>query len=257
MNKHLFIIIFFFSNLTQAQEYPFMSASYSKVDKFKFNNLLQKKPALSYLQENGKVANESFFDSIKKFDTNNKFEQFFYADTVENKAIIITRLVSDKERKERNKKFFKLQKDDKKFKRNLKGSTVDNLNLTDLQGNKYSMESLKGKIIVLNFWFTNCAPCIKEMPDLNKMKEKYQKEDVVFFAVTYNNKDLITPFLEKIKLDYIIIPNDQKTIDDFQIKFFPTNILINKEGKVEFINETFVSNGVDIIDKKIENLLKN
>lgn len=257
MTKYLFIIIFFFSSLTQAQEYPFMSASYLKVDKFKFNNLLQKKPTFSYLQENGKIANESFFDSIKKFDTNRRFEQFFYADTVENKAIIITRLVSDKERKERNKKFFKLQKDDKKFKRNLKGSSVDNLNLTDLQGNKHSMESLKGKIIVLNFWFTNCAPCIKEMPDLNKMKAKYEKEDVVFFAITYNKKDLIIPFLEKIKLDYIIIPNDQKTIEDFQIKFFPTNILINKDGKVEFINETFVSNGVDIIDMKIEKLLKN
>lgn len=94
------------------------------------------------------------------------------------------------------------------------------------------MESLKGKIIVLNFWFTNCAPCIEEMPDLNKMKAKYQKEDVEFFAITFNKKDLITPFLEKIKLDYIIIPNDQNTIDDFQIKFFPTNILINKEGKL-------------------------
>lgn len=257
MNKITFSLFLIFSIFCQAQEYPFMSTSYSKIDKFKFNNLLQKKPALSYLQENGKIANESFFDSIKKFDINRRFEQFFYADTVENKAIIITRLVSEKERKERNKKFFKSQKDDKKFKRNLKGSIVDNLNLIDLQGNKYSMESLKGKIIVLNFWFTNCAPCIEEMPDLNKMKAKYQKEDVEFFAITFNKKDLITPFLEKIKLDYIIIPNDQNTIDDFQIKFFPTNILINKEGKVEFINETFVSNGVDIIDMKIEKLLKN
>ena len=126
-----------------------------------------------------------------------------------------------------------------------------------MEGNKYSIESLRNKIIVLNFWFTNCAPCIKEMPDLNKMKEKYQKEDVVFFAITYNKKELVKPFLERTKLDFIIIPNDQKTIDDFQIKFFPTNILINKEGKVEFINETFVSNGIEIIDNKIEKLLKN
>ena len=257
MKKYLFILIFFFSILAQAQEYPFMSTSYSKIDKFKFSNLLQKKPTLSYLQENGKIANESFFDSIKKVDNSDKFEQTFFADTIENKAIIITRLVSQKERDERNKKFYKLQKDDKKFKRKLKGSTIENLSLTDLNGENYSMENLKGKIIVLNFWFTNCAPCIKEMPDLNKMKEKYEKEKVVFFAITYNKKDLVLPFLQKVKLDYIIIPNDQKTIDDFQIKFFPTNILINKEGKVEFINETFVSNGVDIIDKKIEKLLKN
>jgi thiol-disulfide isomerase/thioredoxin len=246
----------FLSCVLQAQDYPFLSTSYLKIDKFEFNNFLQKKPTLSYLLENGKVANDTYFDSIKKINTT-QFEQLYYADTLENKGIIITKAISEKEQKERNKKFFKLQKDDKKFKRNLKGSTIEKLNLTDLEGKKYSIAGLKNKIIVLNFWFTSCAPCIKEMPDLNKLKEKYQEEDVVFFAITYNKKDLIRPFLERTKLDFIIIPNDQATIDDFQIKFFPTNILINKEGKVEFINETFVSNGIEIIDAKIQKLLKN
>jgi thiol-disulfide isomerase/thioredoxin len=255
--KH-FLLIFFIvlSSLSQAQDYPFLSSSYSKINKFEFSNFLQKKPTLSYLLENGKEASKTYFDSIKKVKTT-QFEQLFYADTIENKGIIITKAVSEKEQKERNKKFFKLQKDNEKFKRNLKGSTIEKLDLTDLEGNQYSLESLKGKIIVLNFWFTSCAPCIKEMPDLNKMKEKYQKEDVVFFAITYNKKDLIRPFLERTKLDFIIIPNDQATIDDFQIMFFPTNILINKEGKVEFINETFVSNGIEIIDEKIQKLLKS
>lgn len=256
MQKIFSTLLLFISFFSQAQEYQFLSSSYLKVNNFEFNNLLQKKPALSYFLENGKEAGKTYFDSIKQVKST-QFEQLFYADTLQNKVAIVTRIVSDKEQKERNKKFFKYQKDDKKFKRNLKGSTIEKLNLTDLEGNKYSIESLKNKIIVLNFWFTNCAPCIKEMPDLNKMKEKYQKEDVVFFAITYNKKELIKPFLERTKLDFIIIPNDQKTIDDFQIKFFPTNILINKEGKVEFINETFVSNGIEIIDKKIEKLLKN
>ena len=242
------------SQICQAQDYPFLSATYLKINKFEFNNFLQKKPTLSYYQANGKVANDTYFDSIKNLK-NAHFEQLFYADTIENKAIIITKAVSEKEQKERNKKFYKLQKDDKKFKRSLRGSTVEKLDLTDIDGNQYSLESLKGKIIVLNFWFTNCAPCIKEMPDLNKMKEKYKSEEVVFFAITFNKKELVMPFLEKTKLDFIVIPNAQKTVDDFQIKFFPTNILINKEGKVEFINETFVSNGVNIIDDRIEKLL--
>ncbi len=253
--KFILIVIFgLISILTNAQQYDFVPKNFSKMDKFAFNNFIQKKPDVSNLLENGKPATQIYFDSIKKIKTS-QFEQLFYADTIENKVIIITRKVSDEEIKERNKKFFKLQKDDKKFKRNLKGSTVEKLDLTDIDGNQYSLESLKGKIIVLNFWFTNCAPCVKEMPDLNKMKEKYKEEDVVFFAITFNKKELVMPFLQKTKLDFIVIPNAQNNIDDFQIKFFPTNILINKQGKVEFINETFVSNGVSIIDEKIEKIL--
>lgn len=256
MQKNILLLLLVISPFCQAQDYPFLSSSYSKLNKFEFNIFLQKKPILTNLLENGKVASQTYFDSIKEVKTT-QFEQLFYADTLENKAIVVTRIVSEKEQKERNKKFFKYQKDDRKFKRNLKGSTIDKLDLTDLEGKKYSIKSLKNKVIVLNFWFTNCAPCIKEMPDLNKLKAKYQNDGVVFFAITYNKRDLITSFLERTKLDFIIIPNEQATIDDFQIKFFPTNILINKEGKVEFINETFVSNGLEIIDKKIAKLLKN
>lgn len=256
MRKIILILLLVISQFCQAQDFSFLSSTYLKIDKFEFNNFLQKKPTLSYFQADGKPATQIFFDSINNLK-NAHFIQLFYADTIANKAIIITKAVSVKEQKERNKKFYKLQKDDKKFKRNLKGSTVEKLDLTDIDGNQYSLESLKGKIIVLNFWFTNCAPCIKEMPDLNKLKEKYKDEDVVFFAITFNKKDLVLPFLERTKLDFIVVPNAQKTVDDFQIKFFPTNILINKEGKVEFINETFVSNGVEIIDEKIGKLLKN
>ena len=47
--------------------------------------------------------------------------------------------------------------------------------VTDLLGNAYSIDKLKGKLIVINFWFVECKPCIMEMPDLNKLVEKYKK----------------------------------------------------------------------------------
>jgi thiol-disulfide isomerase/thioredoxin len=45
-------------------------------------------------------------------------------------------------------------------------------------GKQYSLESLKSKIVVLNFWFTQCGGCITEMPELNELKKAYSGKDV-------------------------------------------------------------------------------
>jgi len=55
---------------------------------------------------------------------------------------------------------------------------------TDINDNKVNTKNLGGKIIVLNFWFIKCPPCIREMPELNKITETYKSDSsVVFFAI--------------------------------------------------------------------------
>ena len=67
--------------------------------------------------------------------------------------------------------------------------------------NSFSSDQLIGKPTMINFWFTRCAPCIDEMPVLNKIKEKY-KDDFNFIAITYEKKEDV----EKYK-DYTIYDN--------------------------------------------------
>ena len=50
----------------------------------------------------------------------------------------------------------------------------------DMNGNSYSLGILKGKVVVINFWFVECKPCVIEMPELNEIVEKYKSEEVVF-----------------------------------------------------------------------------
>ena len=135
------------------------------------------------------------------------------------------------------------------------GSTLSNLVLTDISGKQHTSQSLLGKMVFLNFWFTKCAPCIKEMPDLNKLKEKYGDENIVYFAITYDKIELIEKFLTRNKLDFTIIPNDQKTIDAIGVNFYPTNMLLDQNGKVLYVSELFnpkSNNGLTEIDKLIK-----
>ena len=66
------------------------------------------------------------------------------------------------------------------------GLDVPDFSAVDMNGKTYSLSSLKGKIVVINFWFVECKPCLIEMPDLNEIVEKYKSEEVVFLAFALN-----------------------------------------------------------------------
>jgi thiol-disulfide isomerase/thioredoxin len=67
---------------------------------------------------------------------------------------------------------------------------------TDISGNNYSLDELKGKVIVINFWFVECKPCVMEMPELNKLVEKHKNKEVVFLGFANNDKPKIEKFLK-------------------------------------------------------------
>ncbi|QIP13851.1 TlpA family protein disulfide reductase [Spirosoma aureum] len=78
----------------------------------------------------------------------------------------------------------------------MRNKPAPDFRLTDLHGNRLSLRALRGKLVVLNFWFTSCAPCIQEKPELNKLKRAYHPNDVVFLALTFNNGDQVRTFLK-------------------------------------------------------------
>lgn len=135
--------------------------------------------------------------------------------------------------------------------REIKNSMLDEVapefELEDLNGNSVSLTSLKGKIIVLDFFATWCAPCIKSFPSMKKAVNKYQNNpDVIFlFVNTMENtstrkKDIISlisknnfPF--RVLIDPALDQFDNhRTITDYKVYDLPTKILIGPDGKVRF-----------------------
>jgi thiol-disulfide isomerase/thioredoxin len=98
-----------------------------------------------------------------------------------------------------------------------------------------SISSLKGKVVVLNFWGTYCKPCIKEMPELNNIKTKFsQEKDVIFIAPTKDNAAKLKSFFKSKKFDYLIAYAAEDVFKAFNVSFIPVNIVINRNGEIIF-----------------------
>lgn len=111
------------------------------------------------------------------------------------------------------------------------GKSIAPFSFTDINGNLLSSESLKGKVFVLNFWGTTCAPCIAEMPELNNLVEKMKGKEIVFIApvIDATKETLSKYFLPKHPFKYQIVLANQ---DNYSVTSFPTNLVIDQNLKV-------------------------
>jgi|GEM_PF-1158096 len=118
----------------------------------------------------------------------------------------------------------------------LVGSTAPDFTVTTIDGKKVSIKSLKGKVVVLNFWFTQCPPCREEMPALNKFVDKYKdNKNVVFLApevVPTTTVAEVQKFLKRVPFTYQVALGGKDAAALYQVKVFPANFVIDKKGIV-------------------------
>lgn len=132
------------------------------------------------------------------------------------------------------------------FKNSLVGKPLKSFHLTDLNNKKWDSKDLRGKTIVINFWFTACKPCIAEMIYLNKLVEENKDSSVVFIAPAPENEAQIKKFLKKYSFEYNITPSSTDFIASMNIENFPTHLVVDKEG---IIRQVFIGYADDIKDK--------
>lgn len=114
------------------------------------------------------------------------------------------------------------------------GKAFKKFHYTDLNGNVYSTENTKGKIVVLKFWFIHCQKCVEEMPSLNKLVHQYEKrKDILFVSLALDKNKKLKEFLKKKTFKYAVIGNQEDYITkNLGLQIFPTHMIINKMGKV-------------------------
>jgi thiol-disulfide isomerase/thioredoxin len=106
---------------------------------------------------------------------------------------------------------------------------------TDMNGTVFDKSILKGKVVVINYWFINCVPCRKEMPELNKIVERYKNNpSVVFLGVSFDSKDMLTNALKTFDFDYNIVPDAGAFLDSLHLDGYPSHEVIDKNGKIVF-----------------------
>jgi peroxiredoxin len=117
----------------------------------------------------------------------------------------------------------------------VKGKDLPEFSMKTLNGDKIKSKSLKGKIVVINLWFIDCLPCIKELPALNKLvAANKDHKDVIFLAVTWESKERIEKeFLARYDLDFQVVPEAMDVVDLFGKPGYPSTFVIGKDGKVK------------------------
>lgn len=109
---------------------------------------------------------------------------------------------------------------------------------------------LRGKVAVLEFWATWCAPCIRAIPHLNQLADEFRGKGVVFLAVTDDDADRLRPFLAKQPVDAIIgIDPERKNWGTFAVPSIPHTVLIGKDGQI--VGSTFPENITDGILREV------
>lgn len=126
----------------------------------------------------------------------------------------------------------------------------------DITGKAFNSGESKGKVIIYNFWYIGCPPCMEEIPKLNKIVEKYKDKDVVFIAMATNKKSELTPFLKKHPFEYRIVSDaaplmlgsygERDSNGTLNLKF-PTHVIVGKDGLVE--SKTTGLKGVEMIEQ--------
>jgi len=121
----------------------------------------------------------------------------------------------------------------------------------------YDFNYYKGrKIVVLNFWFATCAPCINEIPDLNRIYDRYKdRADIVFIAPTFEPAENVETFLEAHHFNYPILPEAYEALRNYKAISYPLNVIIDFDGRIAYVSAGGLPGIEFLLDKKIKELL--
>jgi len=113
-------------------------------------------------------------------------------------------------------------------------SLAPNFTLQTLDGQEITLSKLKGKVILLDFWATWCAPCRESIPHLIQLYKTYQKDglEVIGMNLDRGDMDIVRHFVKSMDIPYPIVITSQDVERSYGVTGLPTTILIDREGKI-------------------------
>lgn len=132
------------------------------------------------------------------------------------------------------------------------------INLPSIDSN-IQLESLKGKVIYLDFWASWCLPCKKSFPWMHDIKQQYADQGFEIVAVNLDSdRKLADEFLKEMAINFIVAFDETgQTASQYKIKGMPSSYMIGRDGQVYSSHIGFREKDKQKLEQAIKNLLKN
>ena len=135
---------------------------------------------------------------------------------------------------------------------------------TTLDGRKFDLKGLRGKVVLINFFATWCGPCMEEMPHLEKdVWQKYKDKNFVMISIGREHSQAeLAEFLKKHSFTFALAPDPKREIyKQFATQYIPRNYVIDAEGKIAFqsmgYNADEFAKMISLIDREVAKTAKN
>jgi peroxiredoxin len=115
------------------------------------------------------------------------------------------------------------------------GAEAPDFTMTDIEGNQFTLSSLKGRRVVLNFWATWCPPCRIEIPQLINLRKEVHPNDLAIIGISDEDKQVLLEFAVDKNINYTIATANDLPAPYSYIQAIPTTFFINRQGHIQDI----------------------
>jgi len=126
-----------------------------------------------------------------------------------------------------------------------KGGVTPALVLRNPAGEAVDLAQLRGKVVLVNFWATWCAPCVEEMPALARLRARLAPRGFEVLAVNQGEMPArVTAFAERTGLDLAILLDREKSVaKDWKVRALPTTFVVDGKGRIRLYAEGELDTG--------------
>ena len=137
------------------------------------------------------------------------------------------------------------------------GAKMPEIGLKDLSGKTVDLASLAGKVVIVDFWATWCAPCKEELPELEKFHKKYGAKGLVIVGVSVDKEaGGLKPFLDKLKITFPVVHDAAHAVSGkYSPPRMPSSYIVDRKGIVRYVHGGYRASDAAEIEKQIVELL--
>ena len=139
------------------------------------------------------------------------------------------------------------------------GNTAPSFSVVDTVGNRVRLSDFSGKIVILDFWATWCAPCKASTRELEKLLEKYKARGVVVLGISMDTgksaAEQVKEYARKNSLTYQMLMDDGKMSKAYAVRNIPALFILDRQQKIAKIYPGYLPGLGTMIESELANLL--